>query len=209
MKTLLITFGILCSISGFSQSFGNKIDPANGFSEKLKTAGEKTQSITCNFNQTKHLAVLTKANVSTGKFFFKKEQNICLEYTIPTGNLIVMSGGKFKIVADGKTNVVDMRSNPMMRQMGAMLTACMTGDIQLFGSDSNTEYFETSTTYTVVISPNNRRVKKYLKQIVLTFDKQDMTLNSMQMKENDTDFTQYQFSDKKLNSSFGDDKFKI
>lgn len=209
MKLLSIALFLFCSLTIVGQNYGTKIDPSNGFSEKLKEAGDKTKSIECSFNQTKSMAVLTKPNISTGKFFYQKEQNICLEYSIPKGNLIVMSGGKFKIVSDGKKNVVDMKSNPMMRQMGSMLTACMTGDLNLFGSDSKTEYFETPSTYTVIIVPNNKRVKKYLQNVVLVFDKRDMTLNSMLMQENGTDFTKYDFNEKKLNSTIEADKFKI
>ncbi len=209
MKLFLLTLTLICSLTTFSQGLGTKIDPSQGFSEKLKVAGEKTQSIACNFTQIKSLAVLTKPNLSAGKFYFKKEQNICLEYALPKGNLIVMSNGKFKIVSDGKKTVLDMKSNPMMRQMGSMLSACMTGDLQLFGSDSKTEYFETPTTYTVVISPNSKKVKKYLQNIVLIFDKNDMTLQSMTMQENATDYTKYEFSDKKINTTIEVEKFNI
>ena len=200
---------LLCALSGFSQNYGNKVDPSKGFIEKLKVAGEKTQSILCSFNQTKYMAVLTKPNISSGIFYYKKEQNICLEYTLPKGNLIVMSQGKFKIVSEEKTTILEMKSNPMMQQMGIMLTACMTGDLKLFGSDSQTEYYESKLYYTVIIMPNDKKLKKYLKQIILKFDKKDMTLETMLMKENDTDYTQYEFKDKKLNSTIDPDKFKI
>lgn len=206
---LLITLFFTTSQALFSQNYGNKIDPNQGFSKKLKEAGNKTQTITCDFNQTKCMAVLAKPNLSKGTFFYQKEQNICLEYTSPKGNLIVMSNGKFKIIADGKKNVVDMKSNPMMRQMGSMLSGCMTGNLDLFGKESTTEYFESTSTYTVLITPSNKRVKKYLQNIVLVFDKSDMTLNSMMMQENATDYTKYDFHQKKLNSEIQIDKFKI
>jgi len=82
------------------------------------------------------MSVLAKTNKSKGKFFYKKAQKICLEYTNPQGNLIVMNGVKFKIQTNGKATVVKMNSNPMMRQMGDMLTACMTGNLNLFGNQS-------------------------------------------------------------------------
>lgn len=209
MRLIIIALTLFCSLSVYSQEYGTTIDPSKGFSQKLKEAGDNTQTIFCNFTQVKSLAILAKPNQSAGKFYFKKEQNICLDYSTPKGNLIVMSGGKFKIVVDGKKTVVDMKSNPMMRQMGTMLTACMTGDLTQFGSDSKTEYYETPSTYTVVISPINKKVKKYLKNIVLIFDKKDLTLNSMTMHENETDYTRYEFSDKKVNSPVEIDKFKI
>lgn len=204
-----IALFLFISQSLFSQNYGSKIDPSKEFSQKLKEASSKTNSIVCDFNQTKVMAVLSKPNISKGTFFFQKEQNICLEYTMPKGNLIVMNAGKFKIVTDGKMNVVDMKANPMMRQMGNMLSGCMTGNLELFGNENSTEYFETPSNYTVLISPTNKRVKKYLKSIILVFDKSDMTLNSMTMQENATDYTKYDFHKKKLNLEIEVDKFKI
>ena len=209
MKKMFFAFMLLCTTAAFAQNYGNKIDPSRGFSERLKSASDRTQTIACDFEQVKYMSVLANTNKSKGKFFYKKAQKICLEYTNPQGNLIVMNGVKFKIQTNGKATVVKMISNPMMRQMGNMLTACMTGNLDLFGNQSVSEYYENQSYYTVVISPTNRRVKSYLKQIVLRFDKDDMTLSSMKMNENDTDYTLYEFSDKKLNGNVDDDKFNI
>jgi outer membrane lipoprotein-sorting protein len=209
MKAILLAVILLCTVSTYAQNYGNKINPSHGFSERLKVASEKTQSITCDFDQVKYMSVLAKTNKSKGKFFYKKDQKICLEYTNPQGNLIVMNGGKFKIQVGGKTTIVRMNSNPMMRQMGNMLGACMTGNLNLFGAESLSEYYENQSYYTVVIVPTNRRVKAYLKQIVLRFEKSDMTLCVMKMSENETDYTQYEFSDKKLNATIDEDRFKI
>ena len=206
---MFFAFMLLCTTAAFAQNYGNKIDPSRGFSERLKSASDRTQTIACDFEQVKYMSVLANTNKSKGKFFYKKAQKICLEYTNPQGNLIVMNGVKFKIQTNGKATVVKMISNPMMRQMGNMLTACMTGNLDLFGNQSVSEYYENQSYYTVVISPTNRRVKSYLKQIVLRFDKDDMTLSSMKMNENDTDYTLYEFSDKKLNGNVDDDKFNI
>ena len=209
MKKMFFAFMLLCTTAAFAQNYGNKIDPSRGFSERLKSASDRTQTIICDFEQVKYMSVLANTNKSKGKFFYKKAQKICLEYTNPQGNLIVMNGVKFKIQTNGKATVVKMNSNPMMRQMGNMLTACMTGNLDLFGNQSVSEYYENQSYYTVVISPTNRRVKSYLKQIVLRFDKDDMTLSSMKMNENDTDYTLYEFSGKRLNGNVDDDKFNI
>lgn len=209
MKSILFACMLLFTTGAFAQNYGSKIDPSRGFSERLKNASERTQTITCDFEQVKYMSVLAKSNKSKGKFFYKKAQKICLDYSVPQGNMVVMNGAKFKIQTNGKATVVRMNSNPMMRQMGNMLTACMTGNLNLFGSQAVTEYYENQSYYTVVISPTNRRVKGYLRQIVLRFDKDDMTLSSMRMNENDTDYTLYEFSGKRLNANVDEDKFKI
>lgn len=209
MRAILSFLLILGVTVAMGQSFGTKIDPNREFSEKLKMASERTNTILCDFDQTKFLSVLSNTSKTRGKFYFKKAQNICLEYSVPQGNVIIMNGTKFKMVANGKTTVVGMKSNPMMRQLGGMLSACMTGNLSLFGKESVTEYYESSSHYTVVVTPTSSRVKSHMKQIILQFDKKDMTLSMMKMLENDTDYTLYEFKNKKLNTEIDESKFAI
>jgi outer membrane lipoprotein-sorting protein len=180
-----------------------------GFVDNLKEAGEKTNTISCEFDQVKHLSVLSNSINSYGKFYFKKKQNICLEYSNPEGNLIVMNGEKLKLVSNGKTTIFGMRGNPFVGMLGNMLTACMTGNIALFGKESDIEYYESKSCYTVIINPTSNRVKGHLQMILLQFDKTDMTLSKMKMVENENDYTVYEFKNKKLNIEVDSTKFEI
>ena len=209
MKWLFTILALASTNLLFGQNYGSKIDPSTGFNDRLKSASSRIESIVCDFEQVKFISVLANPNKSRGKFYYKKEQNICLEYSNPQGNAIVMNGVKFKMIANGKTTVVGMKANPMMRQLGSMLAACMTGNIALFGKESRAEYYESSTYFTVVINPTSSRVKSHLKRIILQFEKKDMTLSMMRMEESDTDYTQYLFDNKKLNGSIDGNKFKI
>lgn len=209
MKKIAVIVLMMFTISAFGQEYGKSIEPTAEFGLKLKQASDKVISITCDFTQTKRMAVLAKENVSKGKFYYKRVNNICLEYSLPEGNCIVMNDEKFKITNLGKTNIVSNKSNPMMRQMSSMLSACMVGDLNVFGKESVATYYESEKAYTVIVTPTNKRAKNYMKEIVLCFDKKDMTLLSMRICENDTDFTFYEFKNKVLNSTIPDTKFVI
>lgn len=209
IKYILVIVVMCRAVCVCGQDYGEKIDPNDGFSDRLKRASASIESISCDFDQIKQMAVLTKPVRSKGRFYYQQEQKMCLEYSLPQGNLIVMCDGRFKIVNNGVTTIVSNKVNPMMRQMTEMLTACMTGNISLFGSKEVPEYYESSELYTVIITFRNKRVQNYMKRIVLCFDKQDMTLSSMRMCETDADYTHYDFKDKKLNGIISEDKFKI
>jgi Outer membrane lipoprotein-sorting protein len=210
MRNLLATI-ILVMLASFSfaQNYGSKMEDTKNFNDRLKQASERTESIICDFDQVKYMSVLASGSKSKGHFYYKKAQNICLEYTNPSGNMIVMNSSKFKMVNGGKTTVLGLKSNPMMRQLSAMLSACMTGNLSLFGKDAKTEYYESNSHYTVILNPTNSRVKSHLKQVILQFDKRDMTLSTMKMVENETDYTLYEFKDKRINTGVEDSKFKI
>ncbi len=189
--------------------YGKPIDPENGFAQRLEAASRSTESITCEFEQTKYLAALVKPAISKGRFYYIKPQNICLEYSVPSGNAIVMTDTKFKIVQAGKSLVSDSRSNPMLRQLNTLLAACLTGDIAMFSAESEVAYYESQAHYTVVITPRNKRLSKYLRQIVLRFEKADMTLSTLRMDEAQSDYTLYEFKNKRLNTAIPTEKFTI
>lgn len=209
MKKIAIIFAIMaCCVAVNAQQL-KKIDAADGFAEKLAALSARIETITCSFVQTKHMSVIAGDVVSPGKFYYRRPGNICLEFLEPAGDMIVMDGRRFKIVAMGKKNVVDMESNPMLRQMTAVLEACMTGDVEKMGADSSIEYFEGADIYEVVIVPKNRRAKNYIKAITLTFDKKDMSLSRLRMDEHSGDYTEYRFSDKRFNTAVDSSKFAM
>ncbi|MEG0500158.1 MAG: outer membrane lipoprotein carrier protein LolA [Rikenellaceae bacterium] len=209
MKKILLIIMLLASSMAWGQEYGKTIDPKTGFNSRLKEASDKINTIICDFTQTRRMAMIAKENSSKGKFYYKKSSDICLDYTVPEGNMIVMNSEKFKISTAGKTNIISNKSNPMMRQMNGMLTACLTGDLNLLSKESEVNYYESEKAFTVVVKPLNKRAKSYMQQIVLCFDKKDMTLISMRICESDTDYSLYEFRNKVFNSAVSDETFKI
>ena len=51
--------------------------------------------------------------------------------------LIVINGGRLKIVADGKKSVMQLNTNKMMHEMQDMITACMVGDLSRMNDSRN------------------------------------------------------------------------
>lgn len=202
----VVVLALLCAMPLRADGYGVKIVSPQALGAKIGEAGAKTRTIECDFDQQRVMSILAKPDLAKGKFYYS-EGRMALHYSLPAGKSIVMSGQRFTLTENGKTVGVDMKSNPVMRQMSNMLTACMTGDLALFGKEAATEYWESDTAYTIVITPTNRRAKSHIAQIVLQFDKRDMTLVSMRMVENATDYTEYTFKNKKINDDISADKF--
>jgi hypothetical protein len=90
------------------------------------------------------------------------------------------------------------RDNPAMSQLGAMITACMTGNFVVLCERSETLYYTDDKLFTMVIKPLNKRVQRYMSEIVLRFETADRTMSVMRITEKSGDYTEYIFSNKQI-----------
>ena len=112
------------------------------FEEQLKATADRLTSIESDFTQVKHLDMFDEDVISKGKFYYLKDNKISLDYSQPMSYLIVINGGKLKIVADGKKSIMQLSTNKMMNQMQDMITACMVGDLSRMNDSYSLEYKE-------------------------------------------------------------------
>ena len=84
--------------------------------------------------------------------------------------------------------------------MQDMLTACMVGDLSNMSPGYALEYFEDAHYYLIQIKPVSKAVKAYINQIQIYLDKKDMSVHKLRLSETATNYTEYEFSDKKFNS---------
>lgn len=210
MKTKYTLATLLCFVV-CGVAFGKmvKIDPAAGFNQRLATEAARTRSIRSDFKQVKYLEVFSEKIDSKGIFYFMKDDKIRLEYITPLDYLIVINGQKLKIVSDGKTNVVNLGSNAMMKEIKGMLAACMTGDLTRMTGSYDMVYFEDADSYLVSIKPRSKNVQAYLQEIHIYLEKKNMSVRKLRLQENATDYTEYQFTNTTYNTLTSDEKFII
>lgn len=179
------------------------------FESRLAKEAQTVQSIESDFTQVKYLDVFDEKVTSKGKFYYQKSNKICMEYFHPMDYLIVINGSKLKVVSDGKKSIMNLSSNKMMNQMQDMLTACMIGDLSKILSSYQLTYFEDSRYYLVKIKPTNKAVQAYIAGIEIYLDKKDMSVHKLRLSETATNYTEYEFYNKKFNSLKNEDKFAI
>lgn len=209
MKGILF-FIVSCWIAGgVSGQSWNKLEAVRVFNHRLAETALQTQSIECDFIQEKYLDVFAEKVISKGKFYFRKENKISLSYTQPLDYLITINGRQLKLVADGKTNIVDLGTNKMMNSMNKLLAACMTGNLGLLEEGYRLEYLEDQSNYLVRITPQDQSVKAYLAEMSVFFDKKDMAVIKLRLAENAADYTEYRFLNREFNTLKDDEKFTI
>ena len=179
------------------------------FQERLKKEAASLSSIESDFTQEKFLDVFNEKIVSKGRFYYKQENMIRMDYTSPVDYQIIINGQKLKIVSEGKSNVVNLGSNQMMNEMKGMLAACMIGDLTVMSSAYRLEYYESPSLYVVKIRPVSKSVQAYISEIVISIDKKDMSVQTLRLSENAKDYTEYYFTNRKYNTLTSDEKFVI
>ena len=179
------------------------------FQERLKKEAASLSSIESDFTQEKFLDVFNEKVLSKGRFYYKQENMIRMDYTLPVDYQIIINGQELKIVSEGKSNVVNLGSNQMMNEMKGMLAACMVGDLSSMTSAYKLEYYESPSLYVVKIRPVSKSVQAYISEIVISIDKKNMAVQTLRLSENAKDYTEYHFTNQKYNTLTGDEKFVI
>lgn len=200
ITTIILALSLATNTLAVSE-FGDKVADATAQLEKIKTASSSTRSIESDFTLVKKMSLMSDIEKSYGKFYYSKASSqLCLDYTEPADNKILISDTKFTLTTNGKTSSMQLSRNPALSQLKNMITACMTGNFMSLGEHSETSYYDNGSTFTISIKPSNKRVKRYMNEIVLRFDKKDNTLMSMRLAEPNGDYSEYTYTNKKINT---------
>lgn len=209
MKQLVVLLSLfITTLSVSAQDGFLPMASVEAFKAVLSKESETLNTIESDFVQVKFMELLSESVESRGKFCYKKSGRICLEYQHPVKYLIVMNDGKIKIVSDGKTNLYELGDNKIMKEMNSLISACMTGDLNLLSSEYRLDYKESKDLYWIVVKPLGG-AKAYMQEIHIYLDKQDLSVHRLKMIESSSDYTEYLFTNKQKNKEVADEKFSL
>jgi outer membrane lipoprotein-sorting protein len=199
---------LLFSVGCFAQDYGATVADATEQLKALSAACQQTSTITSKVTVSKQTKMIAVGLSSEGNFYMQKDGGkIAIETGIPTNSRIVITDKLFLVDVAGQQTKATPQSNPALTQLRSIITACMTGDFDGLTSHSNAKYFDDKQYFTIAITPTNKRVTRYMKEVVLRFNKADNTLEVLRMVERNGDATSYIFTDKQFNKPIDDKKF--
>jgi outer membrane lipoprotein-sorting protein len=174
----------------------------------LASSAKSTQTISSDFSQVKHMKMMNDKVNSKGKFYFKREDKIRIEYTSPFQYLLVMSGGQIMVRDENKTNKINTRNSKTMQSVNKVMMDCMRGTV--FGNkDFTVKAFESKTQYMMQLTPTNSSMKSLFTRIDVYIEKTDNSVSKLVMNENGGDYTEMVFTNKKINTTLADALFSI
>jgi len=178
------------------------------FKTEFAAATQKTASIKSDFVQEKNLSMLSEKITSKGKFWFKKESQVRMEYVQPYQYLMILNKDKVYVKDGQKENKISTKSNKIFQQINKIMIDCMQGTT-LNNPDFKTRVFENKNTALVELVPVTKGLKELFKAITVIVDKKDYSVSSIQMQEISGDNTIIRFINKELNANIPDALFTI
>ena len=178
------------------------------FQQSLAKNTATVQSIQSNFSQVKHLSLLADKISSKGKFYYRKEDKVRIEYSTPFQYLLVMNAGQIMVKDEQKTSRINTRNSKMMQSVNRIMIDCMRGSV-LANPDFKVTAFENGSDYLLSLSPANEAMKKLFKQIDVYLARANFDVDRLTMTEQGGDYTDMNFSGTQHNAALSDALFKV
>lgn len=178
------------------------------FKKTFAVQSAKVASIKSDFTQEKILTAITEKITSTGKFWFKRNNRVRIEYLKPFTYLMIMNGDKLLVRDNDKENTINVKSNKLFQQVNRIMIDCVQGTI-LDSKDFTTKVFENDKLYLLEMTPSSKTLREFFQTILLRVEKKDYSVQSIEMNEPAGDKTIISFTNKKLNEAVADTIFAL
>ena len=178
------------------------------FKTQFAAATQQMQSIKSDFVQEKNLSMLSEKITSKGKFWFKKNNLVRMEYNQPFQYLVIINNNNVFVKDGDKENKISTKSNKLFQQINRMMVDCVQGTA-LSNPDFKVAVFENAQGYLVELSPVVKGMKEYFKNINIVLSKKDYSVSRLEMYEQAGDNTIISFVNKDLNAPIADALFVI
>lgn len=200
-RLLFILSTIFISISVFAEK-----DTA--VLEKITAKSSSYTSIESDFVQVNSSVYIAKEVKSTGKFYYQAEDKVLLKND--EKNFLLLNNNDFVISTQGEKFKVGKKSNPMVAELGLLLKSCVTGDYNTILSRRNTALRLDITAHDYILNITmGGSAKRYYSQVILTYDKLDLSLVNLKLLEPNGSYTLYTFSNHKYNTQIDSSVFNI
>lgn len=212
MRTLRVAGSVaflLLSFLGFAQPKGYQpVKDVPAFQKALSGANASRQTISSDFTQVKNLSMLAEKIKSKGKFYFKKEDKVRIEYTQPFSYLLVMNGGQLIVKDEQKTSKINTKNSKTMQSVNRIMVDCMRGTV-FQNSDFKTSAYESNSTYLLSLAPTTPAMKKMFSQIDVYMSRKNFDVDRLTMTETGGDFTDMDFTNTQHNVALNEALFKV
>lgn len=202
---LLVLFADL-SLAGFAQY--KPVGDAASIKRQFAVASQKINSIAADFTQVKSLSMLSEKLTSKGKFYFKRDNRVRMEYTTPYQYLMVLNGNKVSIKDGQKTNKMSAGSSKLFQQINQLMMDCIKGTV-FDNPDFSVQLLENNSSYLAAMTPVTKEMKALFRQVKVTMAKGSFVVSEVQMIDTRGDNTTIRYSGQKLNTTLPDALFVI
>lgn len=175
-------------------SYAEQTNLVQQFQTELQEKNEDVISIKCRFKQIRQVSYLAQTAVKEGDFSFTKPNDMLLAFD--DGDYIKMSSEYFEMKTGNNVAKTKVNANPMLKNLSSILSTCVLGDFEKMSEDFNVDIHQSDKEWTVTLTPKKSKMAAKISNILISFDKSDMSLNLLKMVEKSGDYTAYNFTNK-------------
>lgn len=181
---------------------------ANRFKEQVEQQAQSISSLTANFDESKQISILKNAVHSSGILRLKGTK-LLWKYDAPKKNAMLFDQDKLYLKDDkGKRSTIDLNKNRRFRPLQSLLLG--TNSIKIFDSTNfDISFFKDEHEKTAVLTPKNKNMARFIKEVVLGFKANELTVSTIKIVEQSNDFTVFTLKNKKINPGISDSEFKL
>ncbi len=174
--------------------------------EGVSQVSKKTSTISSDFTQEKEMSILNDKIITTGKFYFKKDQLLRWEYIHPFAYIITIRGDVITILDEGTIKSFNTKSNKVFSEVNRIIIGSVNGTL-LDDASFTADFNKNNSHFIVSLTPVSAVVKESLDRIAIYFNKTDYTVDKLEMYESAGDFTRITFTNKQINQPISDEIF--
>ncbi|WP_432412043.1 outer membrane lipoprotein carrier protein LolA [Rasiella sp. SM2506] len=176
------------------------------FKTKVQETANKITSIMSDFEQSKHLEMLSKPILSEGKLVFESPDKILWQYTSPKAYQVIFKDEMLYVDNDGKNDEIKLSSNKVFRSFNELIVNSIKGDM-FDESMFDISYFKISEGHLVKFFPKDKRMKRFISAFELTFTQNTGEVTKIKLVEPNNDYTLITFNNRKTNSKIPSETF--
>ncbi|MBF4471224.1 MULTISPECIES: LolA family protein [Flavobacterium] len=209
MKTkifIVVLFLNVCQFQSWAQEQKMSDGEVTAFKQSVAVVSKKIKTLSTDFVQYKHLDFLSKDIETSGKMIFKEPYSLLWQYKKPYNYSIVFKNGKILINDEGKKSAVDIGSSKLFGKINKLIVGSVSGDL-FDDKEFSISYFKNKDQNIAKFIPKDATLKKYIKQIDLTFDKEDATVIQVKLLESSADYTRIVLKNKVINTKVDEASF--
>ena len=210
MRRLIMMLMCISIFSGLKAQYNGytAVNDTEKFRVPFAAASQKTNTIKSDFVQEKTLSLLSEKIISEGKFWFKKEDKVRMEYEKPYEYLMIINGDNVLVKESEKVNRMSAKSNKLFQQVNRIMMDCVRGNL-FNNADYKTRVFENNQGYLVEMVPVSKALKDLFSAINVSIDKKNYSVTRITMIERSADQTEIKFVNKELNATIPDALFAV
>jgi outer membrane lipoprotein carrier protein len=206
MKTKIALLILFISGNLFAQEQKMTAAEIASFKEDVNVVSKKIKTLSTDFVQYKHLDFLSKDIETSGKMLFKEPSLLSWQYKKPYNYSIVFKNGKILINDEGKKSAVDIGNSKIFARINKLIIGSVSGNM-FDDKEFTISYFKLKGQNLAKFVPKDATLKKYIKQIELTFDKEEATVVQVKLLESSEDYTRIVLKNKVINAKIDDSVF--